>query len=442
MATTQKIVDAGGTTTSFSNTPQAQDDILNYTEDSVVKGSLSTSIMLDVMQNDLGGNAKTLFSIDDGTSASTATKQPAPIDLASADYLTSGISAWEDIGNGISIRINNGKVEMDLAGYLTANGLSSLQALGAGVRISNSFTYAIKLGNGTLSWATASFNIVGTNDGPIITGSSGLGSVTEDALPTSAAGTINFSDIDVTDAHTVSATPAAGGYLGTFTPIVTDNSTGDGTARSSWTFAAANAALQFLAAGQILTQTYNVTINDGHGGTASQAVTITIPGTNDGPDIRVNAGDSGGETIAEANSGLSATGTLTVTDVDTLDTVSSAVTGVALSGTAGSLVAADVLSMLSLSTTSALTANTGEANNLGWTFNSGSQAFNYLAAGEHLTLTYTVTSTDNHSTSDTQTVTITMTGTNDKPVAVADTNSGNEDRHHHRLGRDQRQRRR
>ena len=67
MATTQKIVDAGGTTTSFSNTPQAQDDILNYTEESVVLGSLSTSIILDVMQNDLGGNAKTLFSIDDGT---------------------------------------------------------------------------------------------------------------------------------------------------------------------------------------------------------------------------------------------------------------------------------------------------------------------------------------------------------------------------------------
>ena len=180
-----------------------------------------------------------------------------------------------------------------------------------------------------------------------------------------------------------------------------------------WTYEVANSATQYLAAGETATEKFTVTIDDGHGGTVSQAVTMTITGTNDGPDIRVNAGDSGGETIAEANSGLSATGTLTVTDVDTLDTVSSAVTGVALSGTAGSLVAADVLSMLSLSTTSALTANTGEAHNLGWTFNSGSQAFNYLAAGEHLTLTYTVTSTDNHSTSDTQTVTINITGTND-----------------------------
>ena len=304
MATTQKIVDAGGTTTSFSNTPQAQDDILNYTEESVVRGSLSTSIILDVMQNDLGGNAKTLFSIDDGSSASTATKQPAPIDLASADYLTSGVSKWEDIGDGIRIRINNGKVEMDLAGYLRTHGLSSLQALGAGVQISDSFTYAIKLGNGTLSWATASFNIVGTNDGPIITGSSGLGSVTEDASPTSAAGTINFSDIDVTDAHTVSATPAAGGYLGTFTPIVTDDSTGDGTGQVSWSFTVDNAALQFLAAGQILTQTYNVTINDGHGGTVSQAVTVTITGTNDSPTITVLGTNAVGDVTEDAASPL------------------------------------------------------------------------------------------------------------------------------------------
>ena len=192
---------------------------------------------------------------------------------------------------------------MDLAGYLPTHGLSSLQALGAGVQISDSFTYAIKLGNGTLSWATARFNIVGTNDGPIITGSSGLGSVTEDASPTSAAGTINFSDIDVTDAHTVSATPAAGGYLGTFTPIVTDDSTGDGTGQVSWSFTVDNAALQFLAAGQILTQTYNVTINDGHGGTVSQAVTVTITGTNDGPTITVSGTDARGAVTEDAELG-------------------------------------------------------------------------------------------------------------------------------------------
>ena len=41
----------------------------------------------------------------------------------------------------------------------------------------------------------------------------------------------------------------------------------------------------------------------------------------------------------------------------------------------------------------AVISNTQTSGTLNWTFNSGSQAFNYLATGEQLTLTYTV-STD------------------------------------------------
>ncbi len=39
-----------------------------------------------------------------------------------------------------------------------------------------------------------------------------------------------------------------------------------------------------LAAGQVLTQTYTVTVNDGQGGTVDQQVTVTITGTNDAPE--------------------------------------------------------------------------------------------------------------------------------------------------------------
>lgn len=48
---------SGGTTTSFSNTPQAKDDTFSYTED------LTGVVYLSVMSNDLGGNAKVLWSI-------------------------------------------------------------------------------------------------------------------------------------------------------------------------------------------------------------------------------------------------------------------------------------------------------------------------------------------------------------------------------------------
>ena len=52
-----------GIVVSFGNTPQANGDSFAATEDSGV-------VYLNVMANDLGGNAKTLYSLDDGSSSS------------------------------------------------------------------------------------------------------------------------------------------------------------------------------------------------------------------------------------------------------------------------------------------------------------------------------------------------------------------------------------
>ena len=79
-------------------------------------------------------------------------------------------------------------------------------------------------------------------------------------------------------------------------------------------------------------------------------------------------------------------------------------------GTTGGLTSAAVLGMLSV-TPASIAANPGDANNLNWSFNSGSQAFNFLAVGESLTLTYTVKADDGHGGIDNQTVTVTVTGT-------------------------------
>ena len=51
---------------SFLNTPQAGDDLWFYTEDELLLLGGSAQLILDVMANDTGGKAKTLFSIDDG----------------------------------------------------------------------------------------------------------------------------------------------------------------------------------------------------------------------------------------------------------------------------------------------------------------------------------------------------------------------------------------
>jgi len=95
----------GGTTASFSNTPQAKDDSYIFTEQQLFAApsiyNLSTrTISLNVMSNDLGGNAKSLYSIDDGgTGAMT--------DLLQSNVTTS----WEQTADGNWIRINAGLIE-------------------------------------------------------------------------------------------------------------------------------------------------------------------------------------------------------------------------------------------------------------------------------------------------------------------------------------------
>ena len=53
---------------------------------------------------------------------------------------------------------------------------------------------------------------------------------------------------------------------------------------SRWSFNSNPQTFNFLDAGESLTLTYTVQVSDGHGGTANQAVTITIDGTNQ-PDL-------------------------------------------------------------------------------------------------------------------------------------------------------------
>ncbi len=74
-------------------------------------------------------------------------------------------------------------------------------------------------------------------------------------------------------------------------------------------------------------------MTDSQAATDTQTVLITINGTNDAPVISVESGDSAAESLTETNATLSTSGTLTVTDLDLTDSVTSAVTSVVASGT-------------------------------------------------------------------------------------------------------------
>src|SRR5207248_1164472 len=321
-------------------------------------------------------------------------------------------------------------------GWSFNSGSQAFDFLAVGESLTLTYTVQSTDNHAASDTQSVTIAITGTNDAPDIhvvttgTPDSAAATLAETNAGLSTSGTLTVNDPDLSD--TVSSTVTGvvlGGTTGglasadvlsmlSVTPTSGLAADPADTHNLGWSFNSGSQAFDFLAVGESLTLTYTVQSTDNHAASDTQSVTITITGTNDAPDIHVvttGTPDSAAATLAETNAGLSTSGTLTVNDPDLSDTVSSTVTGVVLGGTTGGLASADVLSMLSVTPTSGLAADPADTHNLGWSFNSGSQAFDFLAVGESLTLTYTVQSTDNHAASDTQSVTITITGTNDAP---------------------------
>ena len=152
-------------------------------------------------------------------------------------------------------------------------------------------------------------------------------------------------------------------------------------------------------------QTYTVGIADGHGGTASQLVTVTINGTND---AAVISGDSIGAVVEAGgvNNAIPGTptdsGDLFADDVDDPD---------------------DTWEVVGTPTASANGYGTFTVTAAGlWTYtlDNTNAAVQGIPAGGSLTDSFTVATLDGTS----QVVSITITGSNDAPVAVSDGNAG------------------
>src|SRR4051812_21237467 len=178
-----------------------------------------------------------------------------------------------------------------------------------------------------------------------------------------------------------------------------------------------------LGGGQTLTATYHVTVDDGHGGSAVQDVTLTILGTNH-PGV-INSGPESSSVSELADTTGSATvdttptvpaGTLAFTDADTSDTHSVAVT---LASTSGPAVPAATQADLAAALTTTLHDSTGTGTgSIDWNFAIADHDLDFLAAGETLTLNYDVKVSD-ATTSATETVSVEITGANDAPVITS-----------------------
>jgi VCBS repeat-containing protein len=287
--------------------------------------------------------------------------------------------------------------------------------------------------------------ILGTNHAPVITSGAQTAAVTEFAdttgsavlntTATSPAGTIDFTDQDTGDTHTVavaldSATWSAGGSvpgatqadLAAAVTTTLHDSTGTGTGSVDWDFAIADQDLDFLADGETLTIDYTVTVSDASSSDA-QTVSVIVTGTNDA--VVMTSGPQSASVAEQAgltgSTSLDSTpiGTLAFDDVDLSDThtVSVSINSADWSAIPG-FVPSNTLAALQNSLLTTLHDSTGTgAGGVDWTFSIQDRDLDFLSAGDTLTVTYDVTVSDG-TTSSTRQVTITATGAVDDQIVV------------------------
>ena len=109
-------------------------------------------------------------------------------------------------------------------------------------------------------------------------------------------GAVVFNDVDTLDTHTAAFAAQGTNYRGSFN-IALDNDADS----VAWTFTVQDGALDDLAQDEILTQFYDITLDDGHGGIASQTVTVTVNGANDAPDAVNDTRSMNEDTVATIN---------------------------------------------------------------------------------------------------------------------------------------------
>jgi len=279
---------------------------------------------------------------------------------------------------GVATALPSGAiVTMNADGSFVYNTNGAFESLAAGSSTTDTFTYQVTDGNGSIETAIVTMTVDGEDDAPSI-GGTDTGAVTEDSGVVggniSASGTLTISDDDAGESSFQAET-----ITGTYGDLTIDGA-------GNWSYDADNgqAAIQQLDVSETLTDTLTVTTADG----TTHDVVITINGAEDAAQI----GGVATGTVAEDGT-LIASNTLTITDTDTSDTPSFAdVTPQAGDNDYGSF---------------EMTSGT-------WTYtlDNNDPVVQALDTGETLSDTYTFTATDGS----TQQVTVTINGAEDTPV--------------------------
>jgi VCBS repeat-containing protein len=273
----------------------------------------------------------------------------------------------------------DGTVTDNNDGTVTYDPNGQFEDLAAGESRNDTFTYTIEDGDHVTDTATVTITVNGINDAP---------NAVDDSPNVSEDSTGDTVDVLANDTDAESQTL-------TVTGVDTTGTTGTVTNNGTDVTYDPNGQFESLTTGETDTDSFTYTISDGHGGTDTATVHITIDGASDLP-VAVN--DTG--STDEASTTLLS---VLTNDSDAEGPVS--ISGVDTTGTSGTV------------------TDNGDGT---LTYDPNGQ-FEDLAAGESRDDTFTYTIKDSDTNTDTATVKVTVNGINDAPDAVDNNKSVGED---------------
>ncbi|MFM9941757.1 MAG: beta strand repeat-containing protein, partial [Hyphomicrobiaceae bacterium] len=287
--------------------------------------------------------------------------------------------------------------------------LASPEYLDAGDTVVATYTIVVTDDLGAADTQDVTITLHGSvdNGAPVLTVIDGAGALVEGSV-LSDSGSLTFIDGDVGDTATTAHVPVtavwSGGTLSALQIAalqggfaITPASFGTNSGTINWSYAVAEANIDFLRAGQSVTLTYSVTVTDGLGASDTQPVTVVITGTNDIATISV-LGTPDATVIEDAD--LSASGSLRVADADFSEAVFQPVT--AQAGLYG-------------------TFSINALGDWSYTLTNGAYGVQSLAGGQPASEVFTVLSQDGTAS---HVVGISLTGSNDGPIIVAGATAG------------------
>ena len=334
-----------------------------------------------------------------GTSGTAGTGGLAGDSDPDGDSLTITAVAGSAGNVGASVAGTYGHLTLNANGSYTytADNTSAINSAATGSHPVDTFTYTVSDGHGDTT--TQTINITIDRPPAVVTESN---AVVESASATGTAGTAGTGGLDGDsdkdgDSLTITAVAGSGANVGASVAGTYGHLTLN--ADGSYTYTADNtSAINSAATGSHPVDSFTYTVSDGHGGTTTQTINITI----DRPPAVVTESASAVESAsASGTAGIAGTGGLdgdSDADGDTLT-----ITAVAGSG---ANVGASVAGTYGHLTLNANGSYTYTADN--------TSAINSAATGSHAVDTFTYTVSDGHGGTTTQTINITI----DRPPAV------------------------